>query len=224
MSLCVHEDWLLTPYRLAIHLPTATAVIADVHLGYREARQQSGEAVPLLSVAVQLTPLGRARRRHPFRELVVAGDLFERHVRQDLLDEFLAELGKIDVTFAGLVPGNHDRGWEAFQQRLPIFPDGMTLGRWCVVHGDGDEAAVPLVMGHWHPATRHAGTRCPCYLMGPCQLVLPAFSKDAAGQTVDHGLPFGPLRHVAIAGGRLVDGAAKSPRRQVRGLGSRMGK
>ena len=42
----VHEDWLLTPYRAAIHLPTATAVIADLHLGYDQVRQRGGEAVP----------------------------------------------------------------------------------------------------------------------------------------------------------------------------------
>src|SRR5438270_5847367 len=37
-AMIVHEDWLLTPVRAAVHLPTATAVVADLHLGYELAR------------------------------------------------------------------------------------------------------------------------------------------------------------------------------------------
>ena len=53
----VLDDWLLTPSRTAIHLPTATAVIADLHLGYDRVRRRGGEAVPTLSVAQDLDPL-----------------------------------------------------------------------------------------------------------------------------------------------------------------------
>ena len=35
----VFTDWELTPDRAAVHLPTRTAVVADLHLGYAEARQ-----------------------------------------------------------------------------------------------------------------------------------------------------------------------------------------
>ena len=35
----LHQDeWLLTPERVAVHLPTSTGVVADLHLGYEEAR------------------------------------------------------------------------------------------------------------------------------------------------------------------------------------------
>ncbi len=34
----VLDEWLLTPWRGAIHLPTATAVVADPHLGYDRVR------------------------------------------------------------------------------------------------------------------------------------------------------------------------------------------
>ena len=43
----LRHDWLLTPARVAIHTPTRTAVLADLHLGYAEARHRTGEAVPL---------------------------------------------------------------------------------------------------------------------------------------------------------------------------------
>jgi metallophosphoesterase superfamily enzyme len=50
----VLDDWLLTPERAALHVPTATAVIADLHLGYAQARQQCGDAVPTADLDQQL--------------------------------------------------------------------------------------------------------------------------------------------------------------------------
>ncbi len=47
----VEEDWLLTPCRMAIHLPTATGLLADLHLGYERARCRSGEAIPETKLA-----------------------------------------------------------------------------------------------------------------------------------------------------------------------------
>src|SRR5438128_12109286 len=118
MFVRVHRDWLLTPYRLAVHEPTSTAVIADVHLGYCEARQQSGEAIPLRSMAAQLAALRQARNHFAFDRLLVAGDLFERAVRSELLGQFLAELSALTIAFAGLVTGNHDRACEASRERI----------------------------------------------------------------------------------------------------------
>jgi metallophosphoesterase superfamily enzyme len=184
MSIVVLQDWLLTPYRLAIHQPTSTAVVADVHLGYREARRHTGEAVPLLGMCEQLAPIRRARRRLAFDKLLVAGDLFERGVRPDLLEAFLADLHSAGIEFAGLIPGNHDRGWEAVQQSIRLFPEGTTLGDWTIVHGDGDCPRGPSVCGHWHPVLAYAGRRVACYLVGRQQLVLPAYSADAAGEIV----------------------------------------
>src|SRR5581483_10824006 len=45
--------------RAALHLPSATAVVADAHLGYDEARRRGGEAVPRRRLDEQLAPLGR---------------------------------------------------------------------------------------------------------------------------------------------------------------------
>jgi metallophosphoesterase superfamily enzyme len=200
MFVRVHHDWLLTPYRVAVHEPTATAVIADVHLGYCEARQQSGDAIPLRTVASQLAPLRRARTRFRFDKLLVAGDLFERAVQSDLLDAFLAELAALEITFAGLVPGNHDRGWEAFQERIPIFPGGVEVGASRVIHGDSVADAEQLVLGHWHPVIIHQDRRRPCYLVGPRRLVLPAYSTDAAGVSVTRQPALRGLRRFAIMG------------------------
>src|SRR5207248_4306827 len=75
-------DWLLTPQRVAVHLPSATGVVADLHLGYGQARRASGEAVPAPPLAAQLAPLRRALALHGARRLVVAGDLLEEARRE----------------------------------------------------------------------------------------------------------------------------------------------
>jgi uncharacterized protein len=242
MFVRIHHDWLLTPYRVAVHEPTATAVIADVHLGYSEARQQSGDAIPLRTIAAQLAPLRRAKTRVRFDKLLVAGDLFERSVRSDLLDDFLAELAQLGIAFAGLAPGNHDRGWETFQERIPIFPDGVEVGAWRVVHGDRHADAGQLVAGHWHPVMTHQNRRRPCYLVGPRRLVLPAYSADAAGVDTARKPAWRGLRHFAIIGTTVVEvktssdfprvprvprgslaAQQKSPRQGNRGLRDRTG-
>ena len=76
MPLRVHDDWWLLPERLALHEPTATAVIADVHLGYSAIRRRLGDAIPLPGMAATLAPLARAAATHRIDRLVVAGDLF----------------------------------------------------------------------------------------------------------------------------------------------------
>src|SRR4051794_35075306 len=74
---CFATEWILTPYRLAVHGPTRTAVIADPHLGYSDARRRAGDAVPDVSLDVQLAPLTRACAALELNGLVVAGDLCE---------------------------------------------------------------------------------------------------------------------------------------------------
>src|SRR3954469_14587931 len=90
----VLDDWLLTPWRVAVHLPTVTAVAADLHLGYDRVRRRNGEAVPPRGLADELAPLAEALRRSGVRRLVIAGDLFEdaRVERDEVVAEFAAWL------------------------------------------------------------------------------------------------------------------------------------
>src|SRR5947209_5883705 len=69
------DEWLLTPYRVAIHRPTRTAVVADIHLGYAEARCRRGDAVPQIAVETILQPLAEVREQFVVEKIVVAGDL-----------------------------------------------------------------------------------------------------------------------------------------------------
>jgi putative SbcD/Mre11-related phosphoesterase len=181
----VHDDWLLTPERVAVHVPTRTAVAADLHLGYDQSRQRRGEAVPLAGLDDPLQALALLVPRHGLRRLVIAGDLFEDAAGRALVPDLLRWLSEHDLELAGIAPGNHDRGLARAEPSLPVRPDGVRLGQWLVVHGDGPLPRGRLVLGHFHPSLRW-GSRvaAPCYLIGEERILLPAFSPDAAGVNV----------------------------------------
>jgi uncharacterized protein len=176
------DDWLLLPQRFAVHAPSATAVLADVHLGYSAARQRLGDAIPWRSVEEEMQPLVVAAASHDIRAVVVAGDLFERGYDAALCAQWLDVLGRLKIRFAALVPGNHDRGID--KSSLPLFADGYELAGWRIRHGDGPGADEKAVTGHWHPAVRWKRRKVPCFLARGQHLILPAFSLDAAGVDV----------------------------------------
>ncbi|MBY0524140.1 MAG: metallophosphoesterase [Gemmataceae bacterium] len=201
----VAGEWRLTPERVAVHRPTATAVVADLHLGYDQARQRRGEAVPGRSLENCLTALGAVVFHEEVRRLVIAGDLFEegRSGASNVapLRKWLEDNA---VELAGLVPGNHDRGLNDALQ--PVCNDGARIGRWLIVHGDGKLPPGPLVHGHFHPSLRLPGQAAtPCFLVGTDRLVLPAFSADAAGGNVLKSRRWKSFRCCAIAGDQVLD-------------------
>jgi putative SbcD/Mre11-related phosphoesterase len=201
----VHEDWLLTPERVAVYLPAAAAVVADLHLGYDQARRRAGEAVPAVPVADVLAPLGRVLTRHGCARLVIAGDLLEAGWCPQLAEEFCAWLRRAGVDLAGVVPGNHDRGLAEGKDVLPVCPEGVSLGNWRVVHGDGELPSGRIVYGHFHPWLRWGRVSAPCYLVGASSLVLPAFSPDARGASVRRVPGWRHYRCCAVAEDEVLD-------------------
>ncbi len=221
----VLNDWLLTPERVAVYLPSATAVLADPHLGYAEARRRSGEAVPDDSLDEQLAGLCRVMRRHAAKRLVIAGDLLEDGRCHETLTAFRHWLRQAGIELAGVVPGNHDAGLETSlaTSKLPLYPDGFSLGEWKVIHGDGAIPDGRVVQGHEHPCLRWVPTAravrprffrdrtAPgvldgaCYLAGPQRLVLPAFSAEAAGVNVLSVRRWRSYRCYVLAGERVLD-------------------
>src|SRR5262249_4005859 len=143
----VHTDWLLTAQRVAIHLPTATAVVADLHLGYSERRRRAGDAIPLLDITQQLQPLDKAIGIHAVRRLVIAGDLFEAGFCPDVSREFQQWLGGAGVELTAIVPGNHDRDSNPWTGLGHIAPGGFLLDRWCILHGNEKIPHGPVVHG-----------------------------------------------------------------------------
>ena len=207
----VLDDWLLTPARAALHVPTATAVVADLHLGYDRIRRRGGDAVPVRRVADELAALGAELAKQRVSRLVIAGDLFEdgRHQRDEVLRELVAWLEASAVELVAVVPGNHDRLGECVELdgwTMPLVPEGFTLGEWHVVHGDGVLPAGKVVQGHEHPWLRwRRGVEGPCYLVSAERLILPAMSADAAGVNVWGDGRWRGYRACAIAGTRVLD-------------------
>lgn len=213
-------EWMLTPFRLAVHLPTKTAVIADPHLGYSDARRRAGDAVPIVSLEEQLAPLKQACAVLELESLIVAGDLCEARLVGSLIERFVSCLTEWKLTLCAIVPGNHDRGWADFRDRLPMHPEGFPLGSWTIVHGDRKLPEGPVLMGHVHPAWRMGRSLRPCFLVRPNRIVLPAFSSDAAGGAVNHAPRWTGYQAVSIDGEHLRDRGLiqqeKSPRRGLR--------
>jgi uncharacterized protein len=222
----VLREWLLTAERVAVHLPTRTAVAADLHLGYAEARRRRGEAVPPESVAELLEPLRRVKQEHAVRNLIIAGDLLEDSDCHEAVTAFLEWLHESEMDLLAVVPGNHDLGLvlpAAAQSRLPLHPDGLRLGEWQIVHGEGALPDGPVVHGHdhpclrWSPKSRAIRPRfargqiapfridAPCFLTGPRRLILPAFSKEAAGVNILSVRRWRGLHCQAIADDRVLD-------------------
>jgi len=196
----ISGDWLLTPERVAIHRPTATAVIADLHLGYDQARQKSGEAVPVTPLDYHLAGLRRLASRYPIQGVVFAGDLCEDGRGSDAILPLLATwLRGAGLVLLAIVPGNHDRA--------PANPheSGFQLGAWRIVHGDQPLPPGPVVHGHFHPCLRWDGLTAPCYLINPHRLVLPAFSRDAAGVNVLAGCRWESFACCVIVGNQVLD-------------------
>ncbi|HEX5272751.1 MAG TPA: hypothetical protein VFW33_19775 [Gemmataceae bacterium] len=202
----VHDEWLLTAERVAVHLPTRTAVAADLHLGYDQARQRRGDAVPITGLDDLLRALAGLAAAHALRRLVVAGDLFEDTAGRALVPDLLRWLEAHGLELAGVVPGNHDRGLARDSSGLPACPEGVRLGEWLVIHGDGALPPGRLVMGHFHPCLRWGGRiAAPCYLVGADRHVLPAFTSDAAGVDVLIGRRWRDYRCGVIAGPDVLD-------------------
>jgi putative SbcD/Mre11-related phosphoesterase len=202
----VHTDWLLTAERVAVHVPTRTAVAADLHLGYDQARQRRGDAVPITGLDDLLRALAGLVSSHGLRRLVIAGDLFEDATGRALIPDLLRWLEERGLELTGIVPGNHDRGLANADTGLPISPDGVRLGDWLVIHGDGTLPPGRLVLGHFHPCLRWSSRiAAPCYLIGDERIVLPAFSSDAAGGNVLGTRRWRDYRCAVIAGADVLD-------------------
>jgi putative SbcD/Mre11-related phosphoesterase len=207
----VANDWLLTVQRVAIHVPTATAVLADLHLGYDGARRRRGEAVPIVSLAEILAPLADVLRRRQLTRIVIAGDLFEDGVDEIVVTQLHAWLTDCGADLVAVVPGNHDRRLADWLGDIPVVAAGVRLHQWLVVHGDRELPEGPTVLGHFHPCVQLGPYTRPCYLVAENRLVLPAYSRDARGVDVRGHRRWRGLRCLVPVGDEVLDfgGAAR---------------
>jgi putative SbcD/Mre11-related phosphoesterase len=209
------QDWYLTPEGGAIHCGERMAVIADVHLGYEWARGLAGDCVPAHSLSETLGLLESMLMRGPIESLVVAGDLVESPKRCFRTAADVARLIHwLDARHVRLVllEGNHDRSADWMARRTSTKPGAragrvslahsLTVGEWTIAHGHQTVSARRLMMGHTHPVLKAFGRVAPCFLVGQERIVLPAFSRNAAGldvATAIHHAGWGPLRLRCLA-------------------------
>ena len=186
------DGWQLTPEGGAIHAGERTAVIADVHLGYEWARGSAGDSIPAHSLAETLQDLESLLGRARIDRLVVAGDLVEspRPCRRTAAE--IARLGRwLDDREIALVVllGNHDRSLSRMlvsriadrECSRPVLAETLTVAGWTIAHGHRPIDGERTIIGHHHPALKLAGQTAPCFLAAPGRIVLPAFSRNAAG-------------------------------------------
>jgi DNA ligase-associated metallophosphoesterase len=171
--------------------------VADLHLGYAWAHRLSGQLMPIPPTSDTLARLMELKRDYEPREIIVVGDIVHRAMALTVLEEEMRELFNAlsphsQLTF---VAGNHDRDLEKIlkQWLLPIeLTASRAVGGNLFVHGDGTIKPTPglrIIMGHEHPAISigdgvTTSQKCPCFLMSESVIVLPAFSRWAAGTNI----------------------------------------
>jgi putative SbcD/Mre11-related phosphoesterase len=211
-----------------------TLVVADLHLGYAWAHRRDGQLLPLASTSAELADLQELITTYDPARIVLLGDIIHRASDNEPLRAELRQfLGAIppEIERHALI-GNHDRGLAALLRDCRLeahFSDQLQLGRITLSHGDEAHDATAaarlrevrvagglLIIGHEHPAiTLGDGVtpviKCPCFLSAPELLVLPAFSRWAAGTNVRAGRFLSAFsrattfeRAVAIVAGKLL--------------------
>jgi putative SbcD/Mre11-related phosphoesterase len=186
------DGWQPVPEGGAVHCGEATAVIADVHLGYEWARGAAGDCVPAHSLGETVAKLERLLAGRVIDRLIVAGDLVESprpcgRTAADLarLVSWLHERGVRLV----LIRGNHDLSLAGMENRMfagfggagIVVATRLPVGGWTIAHGHRPTRAPRLITGHHHPVLRVSGRVAPCFLVGASRIILPAFSDNAAG-------------------------------------------
>ncbi|MGV3533367.1 MAG: metallophosphoesterase [Chthoniobacteraceae bacterium] len=209
-----------------------TLAVADLHLGYAWAHRHSGQMMPLNVYDDTADRLEDLVLRYSPRELVFVGDIVHRAVPVPSVVEELGEIVERISAMATLrlIAGNHDDRLALLLKKLPApvtLEQSWRAGPHLLVHGDDtancidqlEEASATggrIIIGHEHPAyvlSDRVTTRlkCPCFLVSPQLLVLPAFSRWAAGSAYQRGKCLSHYLHacppeqvVPIVGERLL--------------------
>ncbi len=184
-----------------------TLVVADLHLGYAWAHRHAGNLLPLTAPEDTTARLLELVEDYAPRELVLLGDIVHRALPLAAIKEQLCALfaALTSRTSLRLVAGNHDRHLAAVLRDCGIdtpLASEHRAGPHLLLHGDASDeitAAAQLAaaqsrggtifIGHEHPAISlgdrvATSVKCPCFLASQSLVILPAFSKWAAG--TDH--------------------------------------
>ncbi|MHC1762960.1 MAG: metallophosphoesterase [Verrucomicrobiia bacterium] len=212
--------------------PERVLAVADLHLGYPWVQRRAGQLLPIGAPDDTLERLMALMESYSPERVVLLGDIVHRACLD--LPQLGAELRNFLTTLGSscrvqLVGGNHDRNLEKLLNFLRLdclVESQVSAGPHLLLHGDtepDEEQTVSrrsdsgfIVMGHEHPAVRlgdgvASSARCPCFLIGPRLLVVPAFSNWTSGTVTSHYEPMSPLarterftRAIVIVAGKLL--------------------
>jgi DNA ligase-associated metallophosphoesterase len=184
-------------HRRAVYLEKHRALcVADLHLGYAWAHRYSGQLMPLVDDGDLAERLELLCRDYAPERVVLLGDIIHQAVPVDQLRAELRDfLGRVgSCARLELVAGNHDRALSRIVPEQVQLHSELRLGDQLLVHGHDhapSNSGVHMLMGHEHPAVTLGdgikSMKCPCFLAAQSLLILPAFSKWAAGADIRRG-------------------------------------
>lgn len=225
--------WLDAERAVWLEGPRVLAV-ADLHLGYTWAHRAEGNLLPISAQEDTTERLIRLIDRYRPSEVVILGDVVHRAVDAPALHTELRwlALNVGERARLRLIGGNHDRQLAATLAAAGIaleIDEAIEIGPHVLLHGDEGSAAIAeqrltqqralngrVILGHEHPAITlgdgvASRAKCPCFLVGPSLIVVPAFSAWAAGTESRDGRflsPYPrlatPTHAIAILAGKLL--------------------
>jgi putative SbcD/Mre11-related phosphoesterase len=211
-----------------------TLVVADLHLGYVWAHRFEGQLLPLSAREDSTERLLELIASYRPADVVLLGDVVHRVVPAP---ELRSEVRRLATEVAGrarlrIVMGNHDAHLSTLLTDIGVKVETalqLNAGSHLLLHGDGPDdgervaaafrETAPsgrVIIGHEHPALTlsdgvSSSVKCPCFLASREVLVLPAFSRWAAGTNAREGRFLSPFarrtrfdRGIAILADKLL--------------------
>ena len=192
--------WLDSRRALFLQGPAILA-ISDLHLGYSWAHRYHGQLLPLQNVDPWPARLAALCDTYQPRKIIFTGDILHQAVPVPALqDEFRAMASFASRSELILLMGNHDRHLPDLSAPYGLHPAPcFQSDKILFCHGDtvpSGSCAELTVIGHEHPAISlgdgvATSAKFPCFLLAPHLIVLPAFSRWAAGS------PYGAYRFLS---------------------------
>jgi uncharacterized protein len=169
--------------------------VADLHLGYAWAHRFNGQLLPVEVKDDLLARLSDLCRFYEPKHLAILGDIVHQAVP---VAEVTNELTELFSTLRGLcglklILGNHDKKLRKLARGIADleFIARFEAEKFLLVHGN-DPVEAPndkmTLMGHEHPAISLGdgikSAKFACFLLSRRVLLLPAFSRWAAGSNI----------------------------------------
>ena len=164
-------------------------LIADLHLGKGDTFRAAGIAIPTGGTAHDLGRLAALLARTGASALWILGDFL--HARRNAaVDAAWLEFRDAHPAVAmAVVPGNHDRAFDADSAGVDRVPEGTVDGPFAFRHVPAEQPPAHVLCGHLHPVLRLPGAlgRHPLFWLRPQASVLPAFSAFTGGHPIPRG-------------------------------------